>query len=162
MKTLCCFILFILSTFVCSQNLISIDAPKPNDTIKSKELLVIKYSIIGSQTCKFIHLSCCEYTNNDYASFSWTEHTNQSNSYSFNVASGLKTNAYPGGTRTVQHQESWRVPGCHFFSRYPPTSFDFSLKFTPLYAESNAIGTPQDTITIPLSITVDNSTFPKC
>ncbi|KAI8362714.1 hypothetical protein EDC96DRAFT_575963 [Choanephora cucurbitarum] len=143
-------VFFILSTY--AQNLIRIDAPKPNDVIKSKETFDIKYTVIGSQT--FYYPSSLS------ASFSWTERANQSNSHSFSVASSLKTNSYPGGSQDVHHNESWKVPGCHFFSRYPPASFDFSLTFTPVYADTT--GTPQDTIMIPVSVTVDNSTFPKC
>ncbi|OBZ82110.1 hypothetical protein A0J61_09840 [Choanephora cucurbitarum] len=160
MYTLYCLVFFILSTLTCAQNLIRIDAPKPNDVIKSKEVFDIKYSVIGSQTLSPPVNSY--YPSSLSASFSWSERANQSNSHSFNVASSLKTNGYPGGSQNVQHSESWKVPGCHFFSRYPPASFDFSLTFTPVYADAQATGTPQDTIIIPVSVTVDNSTFPKC
>jgi hypothetical protein len=98
--------------------------------------------------------------------FVWTEHANTANTLKFEIISGLRTAPYTGGSQNVQHIESWKVPNCHFFSRYPPPTYDFSLVFTPKYPEvtetSPATGTPQEPIVVPVSITVDNSTFPKC
>lgn len=81
-----------------------------------------------------------------------------------NVASGLETDSYPGGLQNVQHRDQWKLPNCHFFSRYPPTAYDFSLLFTPNYETGQVVvvGTAQSAIAVPLSITVDNSTFPRC
>lgn len=96
----------------------------------------------------------------------WTEHANPNNVISLSVSSGLNTDAYPSGLQNINHKESWRAPNCHFFSRYPPTTYDFSLVFTPIYpspvAGSQNVGTEQSKIIVPLAITVDNSTFPKC
>jgi hypothetical protein len=98
--------------------------------------------------------------------FVWTEHANTANTLKFEIVSGLRTGPYTGGSQNVQRIESWKVPNCHFFSRYPPPTYDFSLVFTPSYPEvtaaSPATGTAQGPIVVPVSITVDNSTFPKC
>ena len=85
---------------------------------------------------------------------------------SLSVTSGLNTDGYPGGSKNVQRKQSWKAPNCHFFSRYPPTTYDFSLVFTPQYPPvtvgSPLVGTQQSQIVVPLAVTVDNSTFPKC
>lgn len=83
------------------------------------------------------------------------------------VASGLVTDPYPGGLNSIQHKEPWKAPNCHFFSRYSPTAYDFTLVFTPVYpvvavGSAANVGSPQSAIIIPLVVTVDNSTFPKC
>jgi hypothetical protein len=97
----------------------------------------------------------------------WSEHANPSNVLSLSVSSGMSTDAYPSGLQNIQYHQTWRAPNCHFFSRYPPTTYDFSLQFTPSYPEpieggAANVGTEQSKIVVPLSITVDNSTFPKC
>lgn len=98
--------------------------------------------------------------------FVWNEHANPNNVLSFSVSSGLLTDSYPGGLQNIQRKDSWKIPNCHFFSRYPPTTYDFSLVFTPNYPASLTgipnVGTAQSAITVPLAVTVDNSTFPKC
>lgn len=110
------------------------------------------------------------YPNSLNIDFVWTEHANSANTVSLQVSTGLNTNPYPGGSQNVQRKDSFRVPNCHFFSRYPPTTFDFSLVFTPIYnavtsANGSIVeptGTAQDRIIVPLAVLVDNSTFPKC
>ncbi|KAI8082541.1 uncharacterized protein B0P05DRAFT_537438 [Gilbertella persicaria] len=158
------FILLVLFTFAHAQNLINIDVPKPNEMIYNKELLNMTFTVIGSQTVS--PAVSDYYPSSLIADFVWTERANTANVLSFNIASGLNTSPYPGGTQSIQRKESWRVPDCHFFSRYSPTAYDFSIVFTPVYPvateTSPATGIAQDKIVIPLSITVDNSTFPKC
>lgn len=100
--------------------------------------------------------------------FVWSEKANTTNTLSLQVAASLDTNAYPGGTQNIERKQRWRAPNCHFFSRYPPTQYDFSLVFTPSYPttseddQQQVLGTPQKAIIIPLGIQVDNSSFPKC
>lgn len=99
--------------------------------------------------------------------FIWTEHANPTNVKSLSVSTGLITDPYPGGLKDVQHKEPWKAPNCHFFSRYPPTTYDFSLVFTPKYADvvvgsAPNVGNAQSAIVVPLAVTVNNSTFPKC
>lgn len=84
---------------------------------------------------------------------------------SLSVSTGLLTDSYPGGLKNILHKDSWKIPNCHFFSRYPPTAYDFSLVFTPKYPAAIGtlnVGTAQSAIIVPLAVTVDNSTFPKC
>lgn len=107
------------------------------------------------------------YPNSLSVDFVWTEQANASNRISFSIASGLNTDSYPGGLQNVQRKTSWHAPNCHFFSRYPPRTFDFSLVFTPVYPTPSSpgdqiIGTEQSTIIVPVAVIVDNSTFPKC
>lgn len=184
-----------LATSALAQNLINVDVPQPNANVFSKSSVNITYSVIGTQTgtiifyCFFplffflLRLESYNFfligflvsptynINTTYPSslsidFVWSEHANPNNVLSFSVSSGLNTDPYPSGLKTTQHKESWRAPNCHFFSRYPPTTYDFSLVFTPVYPApalgSQNVGTEQSKIVVPLAITVDNSTFPKC
>ncbi|KAK4509252.1 uncharacterized protein ATC70_007602 [Mucor velutinosus] len=158
----------LLSLAVNAQNVVNVDVPKVNEMIYNKGLLNITYSIIGTQTTNPPLNNY--YPNSLNVDFVWTEHANTANTLSLQVSTGLNTNPYPGGTQNIQRKDTFRVPNCHFFSRYPPSTFDFSLVFTPIYntiTRTNGsivepTGTPQDKIIVPLAVTVDNSTFPKC
>lgn len=96
--------------------------------------------------------------------FAWKEQNNAaSNIISIQLATGLYTVPYTDGTLNIENKEAWKLPNCRFFSRYPPTLYDFSLVFTPVYQPvANVTGSKQKPIVVPLSIVVDNSTFPRC
>ncbi|KAI8643166.1 hypothetical protein BD408DRAFT_159378 [Parasitella parasitica] len=158
----------LLSIAVHAQNFINVDIPKISENIYNKELLNVTYTVIGTQTTN-------PPLNNYYPDslsidFVWTEHANSTNMLSLQVSSGLNTKPYPGGNQNVQRKDSFRVPNCHFFSRYPPTAYDFSFIFTPVYniitsangSIAEPTGNAQDKIIVPVAVTVDNSTFPKC
>ncbi|KAG2212760.1 hypothetical protein INT46_010720 [Mucor plumbeus] len=87
------------------------------------------------------------------------------------AASGLLTAAMAGGNNKV-YNHRWKLPNCHFFKRYMPSEWSFSLVFDPqypaiktadaaMYAASNtskpahtplvALGPKQSKITIPIS-----------
>jgi hypothetical protein len=87
------------------------------------------------------------------------------------AASGLLTAAMTGGNNKV-YNHRWKLPNCHFFKRYMPSEWSFSLVFDPqypaieiadaaMYAASNiskpahtplvALEPKQSKITIPIS-----------
>ncbi|KAI8071078.1 hypothetical protein BC940DRAFT_295205 [Gongronella butleri] len=59
-----------------------------------------------------------------------------------NVHHGLSARAHRGLEDLFYYQ--WKTPGCHFFIRYPPAQFNFTMVFLP----SNATQSP--TVQIPL------------
>lgn len=105
------------------------------------------------------------YFNSLSANFMWKDRTS-GQSLSLHVSSSLESSPYPGGLQNKIYTFQWRVPNCHFFSRYPPAQYDYSLLFTPTYAavtnSSPATGPEQSSIAVPVTIQVNNVTFPKC
>jgi hypothetical protein len=95
------------------------------------------------------------------AQLTWSEKANPSNQLHLTVASGLTSDPFPGGLQNLQYSQKWRVPNCHFFSRYNPSQYDFTLVIKSVYTNVTFSGTQPD-IVIPLYIDVQNSTFPKC
>lgn len=48
------------------------------------------------------------------------------------AVSGLVTAAMAGGNNKV-YNHRWKLPNCHFFKRYMPSEWSFSLVFDPQY-----------------------------
>lgn len=59
----------------------------------------------------------------------WT-HDNQN--IQLRAVSGLLTAAMAGGNNKV-YNHRWKLPNCHFFKRYMPSEWSFSLVFDPQY-----------------------------
>jgi hypothetical protein len=73
--------------------------------------------------------------------FRWTDKNNTSIQYEFIALNGLNTDAYPSGLKNQVYSHQWKLPNCHFFSRYMPSLWSFSLIFEPKYPEVHNITT---------------------
>ncbi|KAI8890964.1 hypothetical protein K501DRAFT_319516, partial [Backusella circina FSU 941] len=146
-------------TFISCQNILLVNLPRSNEQIHNKDLSIIDYTILGDHTgdlnTNIVYPSTLE------AELTWTAKGNPSNQLHLTVASGLTSDPFPGGLKNLQYTSTWRVPNCHFFSRYNPNEYDFTLVVKPVYNNATISGS-QPAIIIPLYIDVQNSTFPKC
>lgn len=105
------------------------------------------------------------YFNSLVAEFIWKDRSG-GQSQSLSISSSLDCAPYPAGLQNKVYNQQFNVPNCHFFSRYPPSQYDFSILFTPYYApptnSSPATGPEQPPVSVPVTIHVNNDTFPKC
>ncbi|KAG1137925.1 hypothetical protein G6F37_010901 [Rhizopus arrhizus] len=159
---------FILSFFIHfiladGSNVLVINSPQPNQQISSKSDFRITYTIVGGQATN--PPFAAYYFHSLSADFIWKDHTS-GQSLSFTISSSLDSSPYPNGLQNKVYDTEWKVPNCHFFSRYPPSQYDYSILFTPSYLpvtnSSPATGPEQSSITVPITIQVNNNTFPKC
>lgn len=91
--------------------------------------------------------------------FKWTQ--NNQNTIEFKAASGLVTDPAVGRNSKV-YSYRWKLPNCHFFKRYMPSEWSFSLVFDPNYPANDtfkpmhssvvALGPKQTPFTIPISV----------
>ncbi|CAO3579892.1 unnamed protein product [Absidia cylindrospora] len=95
------------------------------------------------------------------AQFQWLQKGTEGNPLSLSALGGLDTHHYVAGIQNKGYTASWNVPNCHFFSRYTPSNYDFSLVFTPVYSDVTA-PSQQEPIKIALNVQVNNATYPKC
>lgn len=93
--------------------------------------------------------------------FKWAQ-SNQN--IQLKAASGLVTDVMASGNSKV-YNHRWKLPNCHFFRRYMPSEWSYSLVFDPQYPDPVAnnmsqpahtplvpLGPKQSQITIPISI----------
>ncbi|CEG75689.1 hypothetical protein RMATCC62417_10693 [Rhizopus microsporus] len=146
-----------------SPSVLVINAPQPNQQLTSKTHFNLTYTIVGSQTTN--PPFSAYYFNSLAAEFIWKDRSG-GQSQSLKISSSLDCAPYPAGLQNKVYNQQFNVPNCHFFSRYPPSQYDFSILFTPYYApptnSSPATGPEQPPVSVPVTIHVNNDTFPKC
>lgn len=168
---------------VSAQDLITINSPTENQQLASNTEITIQYTVNGNQVGKKKHSSGIAtnrsliinieniaspyYPSSMDMNFQWTENSNTSNVISFSAVTGIATDPYPAGIQNKQYTATFKTPGCHFFTRYQTSQYSFALVFNPVYPTlspgATAPGnTQQSPITIPVSIQVNNQTFPRC
>ncbi|ORX60638.1 hypothetical protein DM01DRAFT_1332766 [Hesseltinella vesiculosa] len=152
-------LIFALLQLAVGQNLIRIDNPQNGQSLGSKQPYTMFYTVIGAQTMSPAPANAT-YPNALQVQLQWTLQSSPSNPVSLNVASGLPTGYYPAGIQDKQYNFTWTPPNCHFFSRYNPNQYAFNLVYTPIY--TLAAAQPQAAISIPVTFTVNNASFPKC
>jgi hypothetical protein len=101
------------------------------------------------------------------AQFEWLAKGTQNDPLALSALGGMNTRHYAAGIQNKEYTNSWNVPNCHFFSRYNPSNYDFRLVFTPVYkaelpGEEQQSDHQQQPIVIPLTVQVNNATYPKC
>jgi hypothetical protein len=105
--------------------------------------------------------------------FRWTSNKNNTEQpISLTAASGLSTTPFAGGARDKTYTYHWKLPNCHFFKRYLPSDWSFTLVFESQYPETTAsrtvssnknsttiepLGPEQTAITIPISINLNST-----
>ncbi|KAL1933507.1 hypothetical protein VTP01DRAFT_7597 [Rhizomucor pusillus] len=149
---------------VSAQDLITINSPTENQQLASNTEITIQYTVNGNQV---ENIASPYYPSSMDLNFQWTENSNTSNVISFSAVTGIATDPYPAGIQNKQYTATFKTPGCHFFTRYQTSQYSFALVFNPVYPTlspgATAPGnTQQSPITIPVSIQVNNQTFPRC
>ncbi|KAG0169888.1 hypothetical protein DFQ28_002834 [Apophysomyces sp. BC1034] len=164
-RSLLLLLLALVST-VLAQDVLVINHPAQNEQWSNNREFPIDYTIVGGQTTN--PPFDANYPNSLTVYFQWAKHGDGSNPLRLTAIQSLETSPYPAGVQNQQYHQKWKTPNCHFFSRYPPSSYDFSLYFEPSYlpaapnATSVSNGPQQQPITVNLNIQVSNETFPKC
>ncbi|KAI7887024.1 hypothetical protein K492DRAFT_155529 [Lichtheimia hyalospora FSU 10163] len=158
-------VLTIISIFgshsVSADGLIQVNNPASNQVLGSNTHNVFQYTVVGAQTGDNPY-----YPNSINVDLQWQQRNNDSNTLRINVISGLAADSAPAGISNKQYTSSWKLPGCHFFTRYNTDKYGFSLIVSPNYAalspNQTAPGPEEPSQTIPVQIQVNNGTFPKC
>ncbi|KAI9315595.1 hypothetical protein BX666DRAFT_1860837 [Dichotomocladium elegans] len=153
--------------FAQAADVIVINEPSSNQHLPSNTEVSIKYTVVGAQAGKYgLWGVDAYYPNSLNVNFQWIQNSNQENVISFSAASGLTTDPAPAGLVDKQYSTTWKTPNCHFFTRYTTSDYTFSLVFIPNYPVLNATqtapGPQQAVISVPVTIQVNNGTFPKC
>ncbi|CDH49995.1 hypothetical protein RO3G_08939 [Lichtheimia corymbifera JMRC:FSU:9682] len=148
---------------VSADGLIQVNSPASNQVLGSNTDNVFQYTVVGAQT---VGISNPYYPNSINVDLQWQQRNNDSNTLRINVISGLAADSAPAGISNKQYTSTWKLPGCHFFTRYNTAQYGFSLIVSPNYAalspNQTAPGPEEPSQTIPLQIQVNNGTFPKC
>ncbi|KAI8081399.1 uncharacterized protein BX664DRAFT_340315 [Halteromyces radiatus] len=155
------FTLFLLVfVLTCSaQDFIQITSPTNGQTVSSKSQLTISYNVIGVPIVSPPPANAT-YPSGMTAEFQWLQKGTTNNPLSLNASNSLVTKPYVAGIQNKAYTSVWNIPNCHFFSRYTPSNYNFQMVFTPTYnipSDQN-----QQSIVVPLTIQVNNATFPKC
>ncbi|KAF7731413.1 hypothetical protein EC973_000221 [Apophysomyces ossiformis] len=148
-----------------AQDVVVINHPAQNEQWVNNKEFPIDYTIVGGQTTN--PPFAANYPNSLSVYFQWNKHGDTSNPLRLSAIQNLETAPYPAGVQNQQYHQLWKTPNCHFFSRYPPSAYDFSLYFEPTYIppgpnQTVPAGPQQQPITVNLQIKVNNETFPKC
>ncbi|KAI7879238.1 hypothetical protein K492DRAFT_196123 [Lichtheimia hyalospora FSU 10163] len=152
-----------MATIALAADVVRIDEPTDNAQLPSNTEISFKYTVIGAQAAG---ITDAYYPNSMTVDFEWVQNGNESNVLRFNAASSLETASAPAGVSDKQYEATWKTPNCHFFTRYNPSDYTFSLLFTPVYPEltpnMTAPGPEQQAMSVPININVNNGTFPRC
>ncbi|KAI9299378.1 hypothetical protein BJ944DRAFT_245328 [Cunninghamella echinulata] len=146
---------------VFAQDFVQITSPTSNQVFGSKVDVPIHYNIIGAQTLEPPPANAT-YPSSIKLTFQWLSKGTTDNPLNFTAVNSLAAKPFVAGFQNKQYTGSWKTPNCHFFSRYNPNNYDFSLVFTPIYNANALPDQQQDPISIPIGIQVNNATFPKC
>lgn len=94
--------------------------------------------------------------------FRWTEKNATSRQNEFIALNGLNTDPYPGSLKNQVYSHRWKLPNCHFFSRYLPSEWTFSLIFQTHYPEIHSVvtNTTKKYVVVPLGPKQANITLP--
>ncbi|KAI9263676.1 hypothetical protein BY458DRAFT_514423 [Sporodiniella umbellata] len=155
--------LILVSGAIADSNVLVINSPQPNQQIQSKSRFPITYTIVGGQAAK--PAFDAYYFHTLQANLIWKDRTG-GQARLLSVSNSMDASHSPAGLQDKSHSLSWHVPNCRFFSRYPPSQYDYSILFTPVYApvtnSSPATGPEQPPVSVPITIQVNNGSFPKC
>ncbi|KAI8365378.1 uncharacterized protein BYT42DRAFT_550235 [Radiomyces spectabilis] len=142
-------------------DVIVINQPTPNQKVVNRQVLAIQYTIIGAQTINPPINAL--YPSSMDATFHWQQRQTPSTSFNISGLSNLNTDPYPAGIQNQIYTAHWKLPNCHFFARYKPTDWDFTLVFELKYPINPNNLPTQPPIRIPLAIEpVGNDITPKC
>ncbi|CAO3641484.1 unnamed protein product [Cunninghamella blakesleeana] len=155
--------LLLLISFITvfAQDFIQITSPTQNQVVGAKQEVAITYNVIGAQTLQPPPANAT-YPSGMSLYFQWLAKGTTNNPIHLTAINSLTTKPFIAGISNKQYSTTWKTPGCHFFSRYNPNNYDFSLVFSPTYSGIVQPDQQQDNILIPLSFQINNSTFPKC
>ncbi|CEP08507.1 hypothetical protein [Parasitella parasitica] len=146
--------------------LVSINNPKENQMLAPGQQLILQYTINGFPPNNGAsHVDPApNYPSSLEVYLKWTK--NDQN-IQLRAAGGLVTAAKAGGNSRM-YNRPWKLPNCHFFRRYMPSEWSFSLVFDPQYPASKTttannmsnsahtplitLGPKQSQIIIPISI----------
>ncbi|KAI8640870.1 hypothetical protein BD408DRAFT_403862 [Parasitella parasitica] len=142
--------------------LVSVTNPKENQMLVPGQQLVLQYTINGVPTNNGAPRTdpTPNYPSSLDVFLKWTQN-NQN--FQLKAAGGLVTAARADGNNRV-YNHPWKLPNCHFFRRYMPSEWSFSLVFDPQYpATANnmptsahtslvALGPKQAQIIVPIAI----------
>ncbi|KAL9553606.1 hypothetical protein MBANPS3_003201 [Mucor bainieri] len=142
--------------------LVTITNPKVNQMLIPSQQLILQYTINGvSSNGTNRPNPTPNYPSSLDVYFKWSQN-NQN--IQFKAASGLTTDAMAGGSSKV-YNHRWKLPNCHFFRRYMPSEWSYSLVFDPQYPDPAAnnmskpahaplvpLGPKQSQLTIPIAI----------
>lgn len=70
----------------------------------------------------------------------WTDKKNKT--IEFLALNGLNTDPYIDLVKNQDYSHRWKLPNCHFFRRYLPTEWSFSLIFQSQYHEILPVALP--------------------
>ncbi|KAI8079008.1 uncharacterized protein B0P05DRAFT_106230 [Gilbertella persicaria] len=141
---LCCLLLF--STTLADDSLIKIKSPSLDQTLVPGKPINIEY-IINAQKK---NAPPPNYPSSMDVYFHWK---GDSKELEFKAVSGLVTQAIANGAESKTYRRTMKLPNCHFFKRYLPSEWSFTLVFQPNYPESiDPIGPKQANIVIPVRI----------
>lgn len=66
----------------------------------------------------------------------WTSKNNTNNvPIELTALSNLNADSSAGGLKNIVYTQKWKLPNCHFFKRYLPSDWSFSLVFEPEYSD---------------------------
>ncbi|GAN08602.1 hypothetical protein MAM1_0214d08117 [Mucor ambiguus] len=145
-----------------TNTLVTITNPKANQMLIPSQQLILQYTAHGVPSNGTSRPNPApNYPSSLDVYFKWTQN---SQSIQFKAASGLATNVMAGGNSKV-YNHRWKLPNCHFFRRYMPSEWSYSLVFDPQYPDPAAnnmskpahpplvpLGPKQSQTTIPISI----------
>ncbi|KAG2228069.1 hypothetical protein INT45_009115 [Circinella minor] len=155
--------LFCSIGFTIAADIIRIDQPTNNQQIPSNTDIAFQYTILGAQANG---ITDAYYPNSFAVDFQWVQKSDESNVLKFTAISSLESSPAPAGVSDKQYTNTWKVPNCHFFTRYQTNDYTFSMVVTPQYStltvNQTAPGPEQSVISVPVNIQVNNGTFPRC
>lgn len=146
----------IVSAVSADTTLVTITNPVNNQVLIPNQQVIVQYTINGVPgQCKYlimfipsalyIHFllkytayppkEIINYPNSLKMEFKWVSKNNTSTApIQLTALSGLSAEPSAGGLKNVTYSHRWKLPNCHFFRRYMPSEWSFSIVVEPQYA----------------------------
>ncbi|KAG2232397.1 hypothetical protein BDF21DRAFT_394126 [Thamnidium elegans] len=138
---------------VTTNNIVSIAHPKANQVMSPGQLVIVQYTIHGTPKNGTHQNERVNYPDSLDMILRWTDKKNKT--IEFLALNGLNTDPYVDLVKNQDYSHRWKLPNCHFFRRYLPTEWSFSLIFQSQYHEVLSVilpinGTKNHAVVVPL------------
>ncbi|KAI9361016.1 Six-hairpin glycosidase-like protein [Pilaira anomala] len=157
---------FLVDGTTAATDLLTITNPKANQPMLPGQQVIIQYTVHGSPKTIGTTTQKPNYPDSIDMILRWTDKKNQT--IQFLALNGLSTDPYVDLVKDQVYDHRWKLPNCHFFRRYLPSDWTFSLIFQPQYHQETIIqplvnnnrthaptvplGPKQPDISIPISV----------